>query len=352
MCAWHAGSIKMNLFSEVYGCYYQVVSSILNKALTGGISPQEMAAITEQAGFAESCLFILPKLYAKEWHFLEQTSENSYASLLSHAPECPLTLLQKRWLKSLLSDERIRLFLTDEALLQAQTAFAEVEPLWTPEQFYYYDRFENGDNFSTIEYQENFRTVLEAVRSQTVISFHYRSAKGKQTQRICLPLKIEYSSKNNRFRLLALPIVWAKNWFRWQYPTDKKRYLDHFNLANIANISFPNIQLQSPPPLSPEALIQQSYDAEPVHLLITNRRNALERAMLHFANYDKDTTQIDRETWECVIYYDSAMETELLIEILSFGPVVKVTAPQHFVDLIKERLTKQMQFIRAQSDSL
>ena len=57
MCAWHAGSIKMNLFSEVYGCYYQVVSSILNKALTGGISPQEMAAITAQAGFAESSLF-------------------------------------------------------------------------------------------------------------------------------------------------------------------------------------------------------------------------------------------------------------------------------------------------------
>lgn len=64
--------------------------------------------------------------------------------------------------------------------------------------------------------------------------------------------------------------------------------------------------------------------------------------MLHFANYDKDTRQLNEDTWECCIYYDSSMETELLIEILSFGPVVKVVGPDSFVNLIREHLKKQI----------
>lgn len=37
----------------------------------------------------------------------------------------------------------------------------------------------------------------------------------------------------------------------------------------------------------------------------------------------------------CSIYYDKADETELLIDILSFGPVVRVLGPEPFLGLIK-----------------
>ena len=65
------------------------------------------------------------------------------------------------------------------------------------------------------------------------------------------------------------------------------------------------------------AALKASYYKEPVKILITNRRNTLERAMLHFANYEKQTRKIDDEHYECLIYYNRAVETELLIEILS-----------------------------------
>lgn len=77
-------------------------------------------------------------------------------------------------------------------------------------------------------------------------------------------------------------------------------------------------------------------------MLIRNRRNALERAMLHFSNYEKKTRKIDEDTWECLIYYNRSMETELLIEILSFGPAVKVTGPDAFLQQVKERLGRQI----------
>ena len=42
------------------------------------------------------------------------------------------------------------------------------------------------------------------------------------------------------------------------------------------------------------------------------------------------------------IVYDEADETEIVIRILSFGPMVRVTAPDTMIDLIRERLLAQL----------
>ena len=39
-------------------------------------------------------------------------------------------------------------------------------------------------------------------------------------------------------------------------------------------------------------------------------------------------------TYRCTIYYDKRWETELLIQVLSFGPVVKVLGPESFLSHI------------------
>lgn len=88
-------------------------------------------------------------------------------------------------------------------------------------------------------------------------------------------------------------------------------------------------------------LIRNSYYKEPVTLHIVNRRNALERAMLHFANYEKNTAKIDEDTYECLIYYNQSMETELLIEVLSFGPMLTVIGNKRFLRSLKARLRRQ-----------
>ena len=89
------------------------------------------------------------------------------------------------------------------------------------------------------------------------------------------------------------------------------------------------------------ALIRNSYYNEPVTLHIVNRRNALERAMLHFANYEKNTAKIDEDTYKCLIYYNQSMETELLIEVLSFGPMLTVMGNKRFLRSLKARLRRQ-----------
>lgn len=50
--------------------------------------------------------------------------------------------------------------------------------------------------------------------------------------------------------------------------------------------------------------------------------------------------------WLCSIYYDTADETELLIDIsLSFGPVIEVLGPGHFRSMVKNRVKRQHELL-------
>ena len=84
-----------------------------------------------------------------------------------------------------------------------------------------------------------------------------------------------------------------------------------------------------------------SFEKRIVELELINERNALERVLLHFAHFKKQAEKIDDIHYKIWIYYDKSDETEVLIRILSFGPMIKVVGPVHFVNLIKERLLSQ-----------
>jgi len=75
---------------------------------------------------------------------------------------------------------------------------------------------------------------------------------------------------------------------------------------------------------------------------ITDERNALERAMLHFAHFEKEAERMDDKTFKVTLQFYTSDETELLIRILSFGPLIRVTEPESMVESIKERLKKQI----------
>ena len=73
-----------------------------------------------------------------------------------------------------------------------------------------------------------------------------------------------------------------------------------------------------------------------------DERNALERVMLHFSHLEKETRRLEDGRYEVRLTYESEDETEILIRILSFGPMLEVVAPQDFRDKVRERIEKQM----------
>jgi predicted DNA-binding transcriptional regulator YafY len=63
--------------------------------------------------------------------------------------------------------------------------------------------------------------------------------------------------------------------------------------------------------------------------------------MLHFAHFEKQAQRLGDDQYLLHLKYDKDDETEMVIRVLSFGPCVKVLEPQHFAELIRERLITQ-----------
>lgn len=319
----------MELFSELYSCYYQIVDQILTEAESRPVTVKEMNEICRSLGFLESGVYLLPKLTDGEWKLLSKDGSH-YRALTKHHGILPLTRLQRSWLRTLLEDDRFRLFFTEEELLVLQDTAADAELLWRTQDFHYYDRYADGDPYASSDYRRHFQTLVKAIARRQYVNISYQSEKGNRITHHYLPLKLEYSEKNDRFRLLAV--------------LEQERRSPFIHTLNLRGIT----EAGPLPRFCEEehdfaAIIRRSYYREPVRLLIRNQRNALERAMLHFSNYEKKTRKIDEDTWECLIYYNRSVETELLIEILSFGPAVKVTGPDSFLRQVKERLGRQME---------
>ncbi len=317
----------MTLFSEIYSCYYQIIYRMIHAAHP--LTRQQMQQIIQQYGYAETGIYLLPKLLDGSLP-LGTREEGQYSFFMDPDLQIPLSNLQKSWLRTILSNPRIRLFLSDQEINHLEHSLQEITPLFQWKDFYYYDAFLDGDHYSSPEYQRNFRLLLHAIHRHQYIDLSFLSGRQKRIHYHFLPCRLEYSIKNDCFRLLALEVrghshyhIFTINLARIETLQLLDRFADPENLPDI------------------DTYIQNSYHNEPVTLQIRNERNALERTMLQFANYQKNTTKCPDGSYECKIYYNKSNETELLIEVLSFGPTVRVLGNEHFLSLIRERLQQQ-----------
>ena len=332
----------MELFSEIYSCYYQVLRHLLCSQDT--LTIQDIRRLICGEGFEESLLSIIPKLEGGTWNLFEK-DENLYCSRISSSFITPVSDLEKSYLKALLSDPRIGLFLEQEQLKALDKMLESVAPLWKPEQFYYFDRFADSDPYEDENYRNCFRTLLQAQKQNRYVDIDYTSPNGNRVHHHYIPARLEYSVKNDKFRILALkpshPAFDSGSHHEAQ--SNGRMKLEILNVSRIQSVKLMPKTLSSPVDL--DAMIQRSYYKEPLKLRIVNKRNALERAMLHFANYEKNTTKIDEDTYECLIYYNQNMETELLIEVMSFGPMLTVLENKRFLNSLKARLQRQMSLV-------
>lgn len=299
------------LFNEIYGNYYNAVAEILKYAVRGELTQQDIYRITDNKAFAESILSIPGALNSGEWPFLTEGLETP----LKHEPQMPMTMLQKRWMKALLEDPRIRLFDVPAAGLE------DVEPLYKPGAVVYFDQYADGDPYGDGKYAENFRTVLQAFREQRRLRIGFTSGKGKGHRWECVPLKLEYSLKDDKFRLII-----------------KGNRGD--NIINIARIR----ECALLDAFDPSEAVGTGHEKKRLVMELDDKRNALERAMLHFSHLEKETVKLDENRYRITLVYNQDDETEILIRVLSFGPVLEVTEPEDFIGQIRMRLEMQKRF--------
>ncbi len=296
------------IFNELYSAYYNAVAKIISAVLRGNATQAELEKIVSRNAFGESMLTILPSLKSEKW----QLVRSDFSTPIKNIPTMPLTLVEKQWLKAILLDPRAALFdLKIDGL-------DDVEPLFTPDDYIIYDKYSDSDPFTDPNYIKNFRIILSAIKDENQLKIHLLTKKGRSVKRVVMPQKMEYSEKDDKFRLIGV----------------SRKHAEIINLGRV--ISVEKIHAAEFPKdcnFTPKT--------ERVILKVTDDRNALERAMLHFAHFEKRVEKVDEINYLLHLIYSKDDETELVIRVLSFGPLIEAVEPPTFRNLIIERLKSQ-----------
>ena len=301
------------LFNEVYGSYYNVIAGILSEAVRGELSKERIRKIIEEKGYLESGISVPKALEKGKWPLIRK----DYTTPVRHIPTLPLTTLQKQWMKAVCQDPRIRLI--DPPLQDLE----DVEPLFEQDFFVWFDRHSDRDPYEDSLYKEHFRLVLLALRENRKLRIRYRGRKYRHDQ-LYIPEKLEYSSKDDKFRLIA---------------HSSRGTLYMIRLASIREVSL--AEKVTPGEKQTAVRKDAAVRKETVVLELVDERNALERAMIHFSDLEKETVRLDDTHYRITLRYRKEDETEILIRVLSFGPMVRVTAPEPFIALIRQKLIRQ-----------
>jgi len=296
------------LFSEIYCAYFNAVATIIGQAIEGPIDEKKILQIVSEKAFSESMLTILPAIKNEEWLVLNRDFRTPIKSI----PQMPLTTLQKRWLKALITDPRIALFGVDT------TGMDDIKPLFNIDDFVFFDRYANGDPYTSEGYIANFKTIFQALKEKKRIHIEYRNRQGVLMNGEYTPYQLEYSAKDDKFRLETLG----------------NRYATYINLARVEGCRL----LES---YGDNKVYPLRHKERMVTFDLQDTRSALDRLMLHFSDCRKETRRLGNDHYQVELWYHVDDETEMLIRLLSFGPVLKVTAPNKFIQLIKSRLEMQ-----------
>ena len=296
------------IFSELYSAYYNAVAEVLTSVMDGTVTEKELQRTVMKKAFGESVLTIMPALKSGRWQLLNP----DMTTPLEHKPTMPLTTLQKQWLKAISLDPRIKLFDVKFFGLEG------VEPLFTSADYYIYDKYGDGDPYEDEEYIRTFRVILEAIRGGTQIKFEMTNRQGKTMFIRCYPKRIEYSEKDDKFRLVTVG---------WHSVATvniaKMRACAHYSGEKTLE----------------EVVREPQYDT--MTLKVLDERNALERVMLHFAHFEKQAERLDGKHYIVRIKYATDDDSEMVIRALSFGPRVEVVGSERIRNLVIEKLKKQ-----------
>lgn len=331
------------LYNEIYGAYYHLLGRVLEAARQGELTPRRLAELASQYGYSDSLIEVEEKFRTAAWPLIDK----EYHTPIENTPRRPLTLLELRWIKTVLQDPRCRLFLEETA--DWDRLLSDIEPLYLPSDIVYYDQYTDGDPYEDDRYIARFRIIRKALHTHQGLRIAYENRRGALCEPLtCTPLYLEYSQRDDRFQLYISP----------------NRQSSIINVGQIHEVSLVPTAV-APLDASGKAILSQStssqtaasQDAMPAPspagladpqlrtlvLAVTNENNALERLLIQTSHYQTEAERQDDLHYVVTIQYDPQNETDLLIQLLSFGPHIEIREPDSLREAFIRRVQRQMQ---------
>ena len=301
------------IFDEKYSIYYKTVREIMNSLISDPtIKTNDLLNIAERNGVVRIDKVIDPIFDFQAWN-LASKQKGNYSSKIKYPIDYPMTLLEKRWLKAISLDPRIKLFGLEFEGLE------DIEPLFLLEDYVVYDKRNNGDKYTDPEYIKKFQFLLYSIRNKKRIHIQSMSRKGNVSDVYCEPTDLEYSEKDDKFRLRV----------------KGRKYIGVVNIDRIffyelfeGEFNYAGFELDN--------------TRKKVELIVTDERNTLDRCMLHFAYFHTAVEPIEgTNQYRVHIEYDNEDLSEMVIRVLMFGPYVEVTNPPEFRQAVVAKLEQQ-----------
>ena len=310
----------MELFNEIFSRNYIEVTKLLNKiAENNGIKKTDLNL--------ENTTITCKKL--TDDIMLIKKSDNGCVSVRGHQPKLrrPLTRLELSWLKSVCADEKAGLFLNNDEIKKLSTLLKDVEPLYGEGDFRYFDTQQPDEPYSDNTYREIFRKLLKAIKRRHICDITFNNGGSTETARL-QPCHLLYSLLDGSFALRAVT------------PDEQLKII---GLRDISAVSTVRIG-QVPPVIEEKNKLVAEIDDD---IDEADTRNAVERFMICFSNYRKESTYLTEPSGKRIcrttVYFNDYDYETIVRRVISFGSVVKVISPQRVIDDIVERLKKQKQ---------
>lgn len=313
----------MNLFNDYKNRYYRCIQNIINGIYNGEkYTKKDIRAILQDAYLEDEIVLVKELVDGRFFDYEDDT-----ASLMVGC-DVPIRLnnLELAYLKMFVEDECFNGVLDDELLQKLKDELDDVESLD-------YNKFwkrENVDKFGDDMKEESFRskiiTLEKAILENKYIKYTSKNKKGEIFKdKIAYPYKIEYSIKNNRYRL----VVFCNN-----------RAIK----INVDGIMELEILQEKTVTAEEKAQIENFINAkknisDPLVLKIEDNKNTLDRCFNLFSAYDKKY-YYEGENLILNIYYHDFDKAEIIRDILSLGKSAVVLSPESVREEVIKRILR------------
>ncbi len=313
------------MYHEIYGKYYQIIHNLLNSKPK---TEREINDYIRSQGFDESFLYLNAKMLVDEYHLFVKKGDLFYPLTNSKIPLF-LTNEQKSWINTMLFDEKVKLFLSNEKINYYQKEFAS-NVLYDDKAYQYL--FQDVDKDEITPKMSNvFRFVKNAIIQGMDINLTFISSKNYYTHKKVAPYKIEYSMQDQKMRVIAV-----------EYRNGEPKRIIRIKLASIVGYRM----IERVKRIDFEYYLQEEVLKEPLIIEVYPILNGIERVFIELSNYKREAFyDKERNLSIMKIYYEKVDEMDLVLKMLSFGKVVKILSDGFIKEEVLRRINKQKELL-------
>ena len=321
---------ETDFFNRIYSAYYKIALKTVKAINKKEISTQEdLVSYISTFSILNGKTSTKSKKYQSD--FLDSTADlfkikngKLYTPFMNISNDFmfPLTTIEISFLKALINDDRCKLILGNSYnLLKSELdkpKYNEIYPYFDKDKYIVFDQYLNGDQFFFEDqtYKDNLKLIIDAVKEQRAVFFKYIED-GISKTKVSVPEKIEYSQKENRFKVVL---------------NSKNRPLD---IQNIRLCKYSDEKLSS----SKKKEILTCVVAIDIP---EEKKYIRDRLFREFSPFERDCEKID-SGHILKFKFEAGDYKEIAYRLLQFGPYVYCSEPGCVRERIKEKIDQQYQ---------